>query len=353
MLCVCCAALACFFATTSAQRWDKTPEGHGRPLARISGLQSIDEARERGILGPEQWSDQVGVELLSTAAFNVHGTQVVQTSQGIMPAVLDELQPPLFRMTDRPRRLALLVEDMLEGYRPFLGYLVPSIAPVLAEFRKQNLPIFWTDRFNGVGVPALRHTNGVQNASAIMGELQPTKAEVAEGRVLRSTHLNKFADSDGGRSALGDWLQAMRVDTLVITGAWTESCVLATAMEAVDQRGLDVIVVSDGVGSATPSHFAALDVMAAGRLGLVASAREVAGYLQEHSGDRDYIEQPTFEGFEVVDGQDHLRVYVSVWAFAGAMTAVAAVSASVGAAFTVAAVRHRIARCKPNVLLDP
>lgn len=294
----------------------------------------------------------MGVELLSTAAFNVHGTRVVQTSEGIMPAVLDELRPP-WQMEDRPRRLALLVEDMLEGYRPFLGYLVPSISPVLAEFRAQGLPIFWTDRFHA-GVPALepRHVDR-WNGSSIMNELQPTEAEIKQGRLLRSTHLNKFADLDGGRSALADSLQVMHVDTLVITGAWTESCVLATAMEAVDQRGLDVVVISDGVGSATPSHFAALDVMAAGRLGLVASAQEVAGYLQEHRGNENFIQRPAFDGFEVVDGQEHLRVYVSVWAFAGAMAAVAAVSASIGAAFTVAVVRRRIARCKPNLLLDP
>lgn len=319
-----------------------------------SGLRSFNDARASGTLGPEQWSDQVGVELLSTAAFNVHGTQVVQTSQGIMPAILDELRPEPWRMADKPRRMALLVEDMLEGYRPFLGYLVPSISPVLEEFRAQSLPIFWTDRWShGAGVPATlmpRHVDKV-NASSIMTELQPTKSEIHQGRVLRSTHLNKFADLDGGRSALADWLQSMRVDTLVITGAWTESCILATAMEAVDQRGLDVVVISDAVGSATPSHFAALDVMAAGRLGLVASANEVAGYLRDHRGNSNFIQRPAFEGFEVVDGDEHLRVYVSVWAFAGAMAAVAAVSASVGAAFTVAAVRHRIARCKPNLLL--
>ena len=49
----------------------------------------------------------------------------------------------------------------------------------------------------------------------------------------------------------------------VVIGAWTEDCVTATAFDASDRYGLDVIIVEDAVGTATGAHQKAIDVMKA------------------------------------------------------------------------------------------
>jgi hypothetical protein len=198
----------------------------------------------------------------------------------------------------------------------------------------------------------------LKHGNITMREVAPTSDERLLGSVVHSDHLDKFDDLGlDGRSLLAEKLQALRVDTLVMTGAWTESCVLATALDAVDQQHFEVVIVKDAVGASTPSHFAALEVLSS--LGaLLITSGDLVSYLRRHSGDDEFIlvsHMP--DGVEVNFGPSDQRhpkaVYLSIYAFAGAMGAVAAASAAVGAVFAVCSVRRRLARGRPYLLLDP
>ena len=168
--------------------------------------------------------------------------------------------------------------DMVVDYTIYVGYMIPKCKQVLEKFREKDLPVFWSnwlrrsndgmygalDRFYGdTGVKSMLNPMYIyaEKGSKTMPELAPTEEEMKMGRVIKSAHLSKFADVDkNGRSIFAQQLQELGVDTLVILGAWTEDCVLATAADAADKYNIDVVIVSDGVGTATPAHFSALYV---------------------------------------------------------------------------------------------
>jgi len=88
----------------------------------------------------------------------------------------------------------------------------------------------------------------------IIDKLAP-KSPAEKKFVLESMHLSKFNDRySDGTHILGPLLQEMSVDTVVMTGGWTEDCILGTIADAVDAWGLDAIAVKDGVGTATTEH---------------------------------------------------------------------------------------------------
>jgi nicotinamidase-related amidase len=84
-----------------------------------------------------------------------------------------------------------------------------------------------------------------------MTELAPINDQEMS-RTIQSLHLSKFADLDAeGREILFPMLEAWGVNTIVLCGAWTDACIAATAYDAVDKYGYDVIMVRDGVASGT------------------------------------------------------------------------------------------------------
>jgi len=193
-------------------------------------------------------------------------------------------------------RLALLCMDLVEDYRIFVGYLIDNVVPLQAAFRSKGLPVLtsnWVrrpddglygalDRFYGsTGVATFENPMYIyaEDGSLPMAEIAPTAEEIETGWVIKSNHLSKFADVDAeGRSIFYKKLKAAGVDTLVIVGAWTEDCVSATAFDAVDKYNLDTVVVTDGVGTATPAHFPGLSVMKAALTKMVTTA-ELLAYL--------------------------------------------------------------------------
>jgi len=180
---------------------------------------------------------------------------------------------------------------------------------LLREFRAQGLPVFFSNwaRRPGDGLySALDRTNGFKGLTAKtnfeytyedlglypMKELMPTDDEVRKGHFIKSIHLNKFADLDPktGRSILADKLHAYGVDTLVITGGWTDACIVSTAMDAVDTKNLDVLLVSDAVGTATSAQQAVLKTF---ELEFQEQKADmVLDYLQVHRGNLSYILPP-------------------------------------------------------------
>lgn len=86
----------------------------------------------------------------------------------------------------------------------------------------------------------------------LLPELQ---AFVPPARVMDKVHYSPWTDA-----RLASGLMAGQVDTLLVTGAETDMCVLATVLGAVD-LGLRVVVVTDALCSASdPSHDAVLSL---------------------------------------------------------------------------------------------
>ena len=63
---------------------------------------------------------------------------------------------------------------------------------------------------------------------------------------MAHTKLSTYANE-----ILFPMLKAWGVDTLVVMGAWTDDCIAATCFDAVDKYGLDCVLISDGVATAT------------------------------------------------------------------------------------------------------
>ena len=80
--------------------------------------------------------------------------------------------------------------------------------------------------------------------------------------------------------ALPALLQRKRIDTLVVSGAETEVCVLATVLGAID-RGFRVIIATDAIcSSADPTHDAMLEIYHS-RFGMQVETSAVAEILED------------------------------------------------------------------------
>lgn len=102
-------------------------------------------------------------------------------------------------------------------------------------------------------------------------ELLPELAGLAPAERI----IDKTVYSPWLGATLGGMLEEEQVDTLVITGAETEVCVLATLIGAVE-RGYRVILVTDAVCSSVPeTHRATLEVCTQ-RLGQQIETAELA-----------------------------------------------------------------------------
>lgn len=97
------------------------------------------------------------------------------------------------------------------------------------------------------------HEVTLEKLDPAMLELVPPLADLASrARVVDKPTYSAFATSD-----LTLLLHEQGVDTLIVTGAETDVCVLATVLGAVD-RGYRVIVVTDAICSSTDEGHDAL-----------------------------------------------------------------------------------------------
>uniref|UniRef100_A0A0G4FGE7 Isochorismatase-like domain-containing protein n=1 Tax=Chromera velia CCMP2878 TaxID=1169474 RepID=A0A0G4FGE7_9ALVE len=203
-----------------------------------------------------------------------------------------------WKLTTRPRRVALLIDDAQEEYRPFAKQILPSLERLLAAFRDSDLPVVWSTwsrRFNDGICNAMDRWYGPygvtskENACYIYGtegtevltEIKPSAAELEKPNrfIYDSVMLDMFWRFDEkGRSLLDEKLRSLDVDTIILTGLWTDECIVATAYAGLS-RGYDVVVVSDAVDTATPNHAAALQVMR-GTCSLVVTTEEVEEYVR-------------------------------------------------------------------------
>lgn len=190
-----------------------------------------------------------------------------------------------WNLQDRPRRIALLVDDCQEEYRPYAGEILPNIIKLVEAFRvaqsqSDGVCITWSawtrtfddgisnamDRWYG---PQGLRPEAPENAAYIftgaagmqpLTEIAPTAAEVADGWFYHGKHLDMFWNfTADGKSYLDEKLKASGIDTIVLVGLWTDECILSTAY-AGSSRGYDVVVVNDAVATATANQEIALTI---------------------------------------------------------------------------------------------
>lgn len=213
-----------------------------------------------------------------------------------------------WELADRPRRIALLVDDCQEEYRPYADGILPNLNRLVDTFRATRASndgvciawSIWSRRFDdGIsnamdrwyGPRGLRPENP-ENAAYVfngeaglkpLSEIAPTEQEEREGWLYHGKHLDMFwTFNEHGRSYLDEKLKELDIDTIVIVGLWTDECVLATAY-AGNSRGYDVVVVGDAVATATANQSTALTV-AGSTVAKVLSTNEVIEYLT-----RDFV----------------------------------------------------------------
>lgn len=207
-------------------------------------------------------------------------------------------------LADRPRRIALLLDDCMEEYRPYAEDILPNLESLVSTFREakteqEGVCITWS-------VWSRRFDDGISNAQdrwygpkglrpecpenavyifngnpglQILSEIEPDDKEMADGWFYHSQHLDMFwTFTDDGVSYLDEKLKSLDIDTVVIVGLWTDECILATAYAA-SSRGYDVILVSDAVATATANHETALTI-ANGTVAKVLTTEEVVQYMQ-------------------------------------------------------------------------
>ena len=209
-----------------------------------------------------------------------------------------------WELKDRPRRIALLLDDCQEEYRPYADKILPNLEKLVGTFRKARsesdgvciMWSAWTRTFDDGIKNAMDRWYGSRgfrpddpvNAVYIfegepgmkpLAEIAPTDKEVADGWFYHGKHLDMFWNFDeNGKSYLDEKLKAAGIDTIVLTGLWTDECILATAY-AGNARGYDVVIVGDSTATATASHETALKVVG-GTVAKIVSTNDVLKYMQ-------------------------------------------------------------------------
>mmetsp|Transcript_28076 Transcript_28076/g.52693 ORF Transcript_28076/g.52693 Transcript_28076/m.52693 type:complete len:307 (+) Transcript_28076:275-1195(+) len=213
-----------------------------------------------------------------------------------------------WELNSRPRRIALLCDDCQEEYRPYAQDILKNLETLTTTFRSVRdqhihqgggVCVVWSvwsrtfddgihcamDRWYGPrGLRPETPENAVYVFTGHEGlkplkEIEPTPEEVADGWCYYGRHLDMFWNfRSDGKSYLDEKLKEQGIDTVVISGLWTDECILSTAYAALS-RGYDVVVVGDAVGTATANGQKALDIVN-GTCGKVLTTQQVVDYMK-------------------------------------------------------------------------
>ncbi|GIF66615.1 N-carbamoylsarcosine amidase [Asanoa ishikariensis] len=165
------------------------------------------------------------------------------------------------RPLDWGEKPAVLLIDMVRAYfepdaELYMGNrdCLDSAARVVSAARAAGVPVIYTRVVYGPGgidgglffkkVGALRHF--VSGSGSDLGEIMPDVAPEAGDLVITKQYASAFFGT-----TLTATLAANRIDTLVICGVSTSGCVRATAVDAIS-NGYVPIVVRQGVGDRDP-----------------------------------------------------------------------------------------------------
>jgi nicotinamidase-related amidase len=199
-----------------------------------------------------------------------------------------------------PGRTALLVVDMQRGFLdsgaamevPEARAIVPTVAGLIALFRRAGLPVAWSQFVYAPSAPLLvgdlhpEHRPAAPGAPTGFG--RPSSAclqgdpsaevvpELAPGPGELAVQKHWYDAFSG--TPLDGALRARGVRSLVVTGTMTDICVLATVVGAFN-REYRVTVVEDGVATLWPEiQLATLDIVRRA-YGRVVPAKVVAGEI--------------------------------------------------------------------------
>lgn len=173
------------------------------------------------------------------------------------------------------KRTALVCIDLQEEHRRDERYLVDGYGDVLAKAARLQAAS------RATGVPVIHFAYIVDAAGAPLRRFHPV---MADGRSAFSDAADpgteicaEVAPAEGedtfiktnasafSRPDLEPFLHSRSLDTLIVTGVWTEACVAATVKDAVD-RGFRVVLVKDACGSGTQAMHATAIINLANRL---------------------------------------------------------------------------------------
>lgn len=222
-------------------------------------------------------------------------------------------------LTDRKRNMALLIDDMQVEYEPYVRGIVPQTQLLIDKFRKAGLPIFWStwwrwgpddgfynsmDRFYGpigwntAGNALYNHNQ--KTGGDVLAAVAPITDEERRRVMHKSYSLDMFDERPmnwlvpSGQGTLHAELQKLGVDTVVQLGAWTDDCIISTAFHAFSLQ-YDVVLVEDGVSTASKQHFNAVEVMR-GAAAKVVVAQDVADYLDQGQPVLDTVQKIKHSG---------------------------------------------------------
>ncbi|MGH7893747.1 MAG: aldehyde dehydrogenase family protein, partial [Candidatus Binatia bacterium] len=188
-------------------------------------------------------------------------------------------------MNVRAQGTALLLLDLQHDYldRPGLvpdaATLCPRAAAVLDGFRRLGLPVVHVHtlvRADGSDrMPHWKRRGLHQCVEGTRGAEPPAALAPAAGElVLRKRYFSAFGDP-----RLEPWLAGNGIGRLVLAGVYVHACVRSTALDAYE-RGYEVCVVDDAVGTTEPLHAELTRAYLAERAASFRLAADVLGELE-------------------------------------------------------------------------
>jgi len=185
------------------------------------------------------------------------------------------------------KRPAVIVVDYIIGFTdkrsPLAGDFgaqLRATKTLLDAARRKKVPVFFTTvayepDFKDAGVfivkvPSLRYLKEGSRWVELDPRLKRRPTEILINK--------KYASSFFG-TALASTLNALRIDTLIVTGCTTSGCVRATAVDAL-QNGFRTIVPRECVGDRAQGPHEANLVDIDGKYGDVTSLADVLRYLR-------------------------------------------------------------------------
>ena len=160
-----------------------------------------------------------------------------------------------------PSKTALLLMDFQHAMVGALGdeAAAPVVAKAVAALewaRANNIPVghirVGFEPKDAADIPDTNKAFAPVRAAGILldgspeGEIVDLVKPAEHERVFRKTRLGAFSTT-----ALGSWLEAANIDTLILAGLTTSGVVLSTVREAAD-RDLRVVVLRDAAGDPDP-----------------------------------------------------------------------------------------------------
>jgi alpha-ketoglutaric semialdehyde dehydrogenase len=158
---------------------------------------------------------------------------------------------------------ALLLVDLQSDHlaapdlHPPVDALVARAAVLLENCRHRRIPVIhiWTTihRDQGRRLPHWERTNRWMCVAGTSGHQPPARLQPRAGEMItHKTGFNAFAGT-----TLDAALRRMNCDTVILAGVHLHACVRTVAAESLE-RGLQIFIAEDAVGSNDPVHAAAV-----------------------------------------------------------------------------------------------